>query len=763
MATNRENQLISTLVSGVQNTPEFSSLDPSTRLILNQTIQSYINQNSAGLLREVDEESNLQLNTIPNNTIGINNPLNIVSQNTSATNVKNTLNPIVTQNVSNNVTIRLADELFNAFSSKLPPIVRSTLNTGILRSGLTSSLSTSVPTAIENSVTSFSDNLMSGKVSYGTTIPNIGGLFGANPTTALETVNQNFATSLSNEALREAQSFNVNNLSNTEKLVVQSTGFLDPAAQYPTKEYAGRTEVNKLATGDVAGTIVQTKELERRKGIQLPNGTIFEQPPIPFKGEYPYNKVTQTESGHIIELDDTPGAERIQVYHRSGTFVEIDTNGTVVKRTKGSSYEIIDKNGYISVNGDASVSVKGSVKVYIGGDADIEVEGDVNLNCFNDITMQAAGRIDMSATEEINLHSANINIEADVDLNVKSDRDSYYTAGGSMHHKSNGIMYSQTLSNYNVLAGGSILNESQDQIHNLAAGSIFNQSGSQIHFKASSTINADGSQIYWNSGTSSAARSSLAATYSNSANIGLIGARKDVIYTTIPDPVSPTYLDLYGLAAEDSEFAAEGAEQERLLKQLGIASSDDFNQLQIPIGTENPATNNTTVVRPSNFVLSQTYLPDNFQLSKHFTLAQVSSKAVVSNYTVQSQLGLTYGEIVYNLQAVALNILEPVLALYPNMFVTSGFRTAASSSATSDHPRGKAVDLQFRGASRTEYFEIAKRLAETLNYDKMLLEYKTYGTGMPWIHISFDVNQQKRQVLTYFNDRKYGTGLTNFA
>lgn len=745
MATARENQLISTLVSGVQNTPEFASLDPSTRLILNQTIQSYISQNSAGLLREVDEESNFQLNTLPNNTVGINNPLNIVSQNTSSRDVKDTINPVVTQKISNNVTVRLADELFGAFSSKLPPIVKSTLNTSILRSGLTSSLSTAVPNAIEGSVTSFSDNLMSGKVSYGTTIPNIGGLFGSNPATALNTVNQNFASSLSSEALREAQSFNVNNQSNTEKLVVQSTGFLDPAAQYPTKEYAGRTEVNKLATGDVNGTIVQTKEKERRKGIQLPNGTIFEQPPIPFKGEYPYNKVTQTESGHIIELDDTPGAERIQVYHRSGTFVEIDTNGTVVKRTKGSSYEIIDKNGYISVNGDASVSVKGSVKVYIGGDADIEVEGDVNLNCFNDITMQAAGKVDISATEEINLHSANINIEADVDLNVKSDGSSYYSSGGTMEYKSNNSMYFQTLSNYNILA----------------SGSIFNQSKSQIHFKATSTINADGSQIYWNSNTSTPA---FPATYALSSKIGLIGARKDIIKSTIPDPISPSYQDKYDLFSEDSELSYESSEQERQLKELGIVPKTAFDNIPQPTETVVPKSLNSDLVITPSFVKTQEYLPDNFQLSKHFTLGELSSKAVVSNYAVVAQAGLSYGDIVYNLQSIALNILEPALALYPNLFVTSGFRLIQNSSATSDHPRGRAVDIQFKGVSKSDYFEIAKTLAENLNYDKLLLEYKSYGTGLPWIHISFKPNFENRQiVLTYFNNRKYGEGLSNFA
>lgn len=763
MATPRENQLTSALIAAVQNSPEFLTLDPTTRQSLNQLINVYFTNTGSGLLREVDEQTNFQLNTIPNQTVGVNNPLNIVSQNQSSKQVSDTLSPVIKNDLSDKLTVRLTNDIFNSFSSQLPPVVRSSINSAALRSGITNSVSSSVPGAIDRTVLSFSTNLMSGKQSFNPTVADITRLFNSNPSGALTTINQEFADSISSEALKEAQAFNVQSPSNTEKLIVQNTGFLDPAAQFPTKEYAGRSEVNKLATGDINGTIVQTKEKERRKGIQLPSGQIFEQPPIPFKGEYPYNKVTQTESGHIIEIDDTPGAERLQVYHKSGTFVEIDVNGTVVKRTKGSNYEIIDKNGYISVNGDASVSVKGSVKVYIGGDADIEVDGDVNLNCFNDITMQAAGRVDISATEEINLHSANVNIEADVDLNIKSDRDSYYTSGATMHHKANGIMFSQTLSNYNVLAGGSIKNQAGSDFHNLSAGSMYSQTGSQMHLKASSTINADGSQIYWNSGTSSAASSSLAATYSLSANIGLIGGRKDVVYETIADPISPSYLDKYGFFAEDSELSNESNEQRRKLKELGIATQSELDTTQIPIETISPSSSNVVVVQPDRFVLSQSYLPDNFQLSKHFTLGDVSSKAVVSGYPVVSQGDLNYGQIVYNLQGVALNILEPVLALYPNVFVISGFRSLDSSSSTSDHPKGKAVDIQFKGASRSEYFEIAKRLSETLNYDKLFLEYRTYGTGFPWIHISFDVNKQRKIVYTYFNDKRYGSGLSNFA
>lgn len=50
------------------------------------------------------------------------------------------------------------------------------------------------------------------------------------------------------------------------------------------------------------------------------------QPASDYATEYPYNTVTTTKSGHAIELDDTPGHERIHWWHRSGSYEEISNN-----------------------------------------------------------------------------------------------------------------------------------------------------------------------------------------------------------------------------------------------------------------------------------------------------------------------------------------------------------------------------------------------------------------------------------------------------
>jgi len=80
--------------------------------------------------------------------------------------------------------------------------------------------------------------------------------------------------------------------------------------------------------------------------------------------KYPYNHVRESESGHVFEVDDTPGAERIHEFHTAGTFREIQPDGTKVEKIVGDDYIIDLKNKHM----------------YVGGNFDLTVEGDYNIN-----------------------------------------------------------------------------------------------------------------------------------------------------------------------------------------------------------------------------------------------------------------------------------------------------------------------------------------------------------------------------------------------
>lgn len=48
-----------------------------------------------------------------------------------------------------------------------------------------------------------------------------------------------------------------------------------------------------------------------------------------FAGEYPHVRIQQSPSGHIFEMDDTSGEERVQLAHRTGTRVEMHKDGAM--------------------------------------------------------------------------------------------------------------------------------------------------------------------------------------------------------------------------------------------------------------------------------------------------------------------------------------------------------------------------------------------------------------------------------------------------
>lgn len=116
---------------------------------------------------------------------------------------------------------------------------------------------------------------------------------------------------------------------------------------------------------------------------KTPNDAISEPDPS-YAAVYPHNKVTQTTSGHIIEIDDTPDAERIHIFHKSGTFIEMRPNGDVVTQ---------QKNGWKSVTGNDRLSVS--------NDMDIQVAGNLNITAGNLNVAAATGLINITSGDVV--------------------------------------------------------------------------------------------------------------------------------------------------------------------------------------------------------------------------------------------------------------------------------------------------------------------------------------------------------------------------
>lgn len=189
-------------------------------------------------------------------------------------------------------------------------------------------------------------------------------------------------------------------------------GFKDPKGKYPL--YLNEPDTNKLARHeDIKKTIVRKKELAREKGVISAFNVTWDQSPVPYNSLYPYNHVFMSESGHIMEFDDTPNSERVHIYHKTGTYTEIDSNGTEVKRIVGDKYEVLERNGHLYV--------KGTVDVTIDGNHNVKINNAMNVEVIGDVKMHVTGKMDVDVAGVYNLKAKGINIETSTDpINILS-------------------------------------------------------------------------------------------------------------------------------------------------------------------------------------------------------------------------------------------------------------------------------------------------------------------------------------------------------
>lgn len=178
-----------------------------------------------------------------------------------------------------------------------------------------------------------------------------------------------------------------------------NAGFGDASHTYPRKEYIGEPDTNRLARHQsISKTLVGRKDAERLTEVETANGQDpWDQPQVPYNAKYPYNHVFESESGHVMEFDDTPGNERVHLWHRSGTFMEWDLNGTSVRRVVGDDFQIIERNGHILIQGRANITVEGSCNIYVQNDCNLEVNGNLTTNVHKDYDLNVAGAIKVTA------------------------------------------------------------------------------------------------------------------------------------------------------------------------------------------------------------------------------------------------------------------------------------------------------------------------------------------------------------------------------
>lgn len=119
------------------------------------------------------------------------------------------------------------------------------------------------------------------------------------------------------------------------------------------------------------------------------------EPTTKYNAQYPYNNVLESESGHIFEVDDTPGAERVHQAHRNGSFQEWFPDGDKVEKITKDNYEIVMGNERVYIMGKCQVTIQGNAELRIQGDYDVLVDGHYHVESKGNMKF-VAPRIDLN-------------------------------------------------------------------------------------------------------------------------------------------------------------------------------------------------------------------------------------------------------------------------------------------------------------------------------------------------------------------------------
>lgn len=146
-------------------------------------------------------------------------------------------------------------------------------------------------------------------------------------------------------------------------------GFNDPELKYPKVNYGGESTVSKAARG------LEVKNLNIKNGT--PYCDLGVKPHSVSK--YPYVNIDETPGGHVFEMNDTPGGDRILIMHNNGAGIEIKPDGSIVVNALNNRVDVVNGDHKLSVEGDGCVTYYGNLKMTVNGDYDLDVKGDMKM------------------------------------------------------------------------------------------------------------------------------------------------------------------------------------------------------------------------------------------------------------------------------------------------------------------------------------------------------------------------------------------------
>lgn len=139
------------------------------------------------------------------------------------------------------------------------------------------------------------------------------------------------------------------------------------------------------------------------------------------------------------------------------------------------------------------------------------------------------------------------------------------------------------------------------------------------------------------------------------------------------------------------------------------------------------------------------------QLSKNFSLSELLKSETAKRFDYKEQFNPPY-LIRENLKDLCENILQPLRSyLMTPIIISSGYRCERlnkriGGAKNSDHMYGRAADINgTNGHTNRDLFNAAISLG--LPFDQLIAEYPDSQGEPDWIHISYNPERDRRQIL----------------
>ena len=317
----------------------------------------------------------------------------------------------------------------------------------------------------------------------------------------------------------------------------EGKGFFDPKKVYP--KTINEPDTNRLVRGSIGET---HPALEKRRGMKQTKVPIATKPhlatgvqpggsadtrktwnePDPKSNtptQYPYNHVHESECGHVHEIDDSPGGERILQQHISGTFtelhpalVEYDDDGNETDRrfsnrvvkVVGKDYEIVISDKNILIEGDLNLTVKGNKNELVKGDYVLEVEGDMFTKIHKNQRTKVGARGEEKGggnreEEIVGSHAFDIrqSVKGRVGSAKDGARDFDIQIGGNESRIVNGDFNINVIKDYTLVSEADILVQAEDNMSlKTVTGIVAIGAGSNVNIRSSAEMKIKSGGVY---------------------------------------------------------------------------------------------------------------------------------------------------------------------------------------------------------------------------------------------------------------------------